>query len=518
MSKWNMAKKLRIIFGDQLTMGLAGLSAAAGKDDQILMMEVHDEASYVAHHKQKLVFFFSAMRHFANELVDKGYKVHYIKLTSVNSKGSFTETLQHFLKNRSFSEILITEPSEYRVFDEVMQWRASLKIPVNIIEDNRFFCSRAQFKAWAANKQQLLMENFYRYLRKQTGILMTRNGKPLKGQWNFDKQNRSKVPSDLAIPEVMRHPVDDITAEVIKLVEKRFPGNPGIAKNFNYAVSRRGAKKSLSQFVKARLANFGDYQDAMKAGEYTLFHSVISQYINVGLLLPDEVCRIAEDAYNKGSILINAAEGFIRQILGWREFIRGIYWLKMPQYQSLNFLTAKRQLPDFYWSAKTNMQCMQHVIQQSLDMAQSHHIQRLMITGNFALLTGIKPAEICAWYLAIYVDALEWVELPNTLGMALFADGGVVGTKPYAASGNYINKMSSFCKNCYYDVRKKTGDRACPFNYLYWDFLERNKDKLTQNHRLTFAYKGLAAKSPAEKDAIKASAKRFLRRLNESTD
>jgi deoxyribodipyrimidine photolyase-related protein len=473
-------------------------------------MEVCDEASYVPHHKRKIAFLFSAMRHFAKELVSRGLQVDYIPLNDKRSKGSFTATLQAYLQQQPAKALYITEPGEWRVLQEILSWEELLGIPVNLLLDDRFFCAVEEFRKWAKGKKLLRLENFYRWMRKKHGILMD-GSEPVEGIWNLDKENRKKLPRDIQLPARLRFEPDRITSDVLKLVEERFPKHFGSLEGFDFACSREEAKRAFAAFLDHCLPYFGPYQDAMKEGEYYLFHSCISQYLNCGLLDPHTVCEQAQLAYTEGRAPLQSVEGFIRQVLGWREFIRGIYWIHMPDYAELNSLDAKRPLPSFFWdSEKTDMRCMQHVIRQTEETATSHHIQRLMVTGNFALLAGLDPKAVCEWYLAVYADAYEWVELPNTLGMALFGDGGIVGSKPYAASGAYIHRMSDFCKDCPYNVKERSGDTACPFNRLYWDFLHRNAERLRTNPRMGFAYKNLDRMDSTELKAIRASADAFL--------
>lgn len=505
-------KTLRLILGDQLTHSLPILEDL-GAEDHVLMMEVYDEAAYVPHHPKKIAFLFSAMRHFSKELTDRGIKVHYIRLDSEESRSSFSETLEGFLEKESFNQVLVTEPGEWRVLEEFQKLEDSLEIPLKILPDTRFFCSIPDFKKWAKGKKSLLMENFYRLQRKEQGILLEENGKPAGGEWNYDKENRKAIKGAIKLPRPMHFKHDQITEEVLDLVRDRFSQNFGSLDHFWFAVTHTQAKRALSHFIEYALPQFGDFQDAMKKGEYYLFHSALSQYLNCGLLTPREICHAVEEAYSDGKVPINSAEGYIRQVLGWREFIRGIYWTFMPKYKSLNALGAKRPLPNLYWGGETKMQCMQHVVKQTEEEAHSHHIQRLMITGNFALIAGLDPAEVCEWYLAVYADAYEWVELPNTLGMALFADGGIVGTKPYAASGAYINRMSNFCKTCEYNVKDKTGEKACPFNYLYWDFLMRHESKFRQNNRMKMILTHLDRMTGEDKKTIQKQASAFLRSL-----
>jgi deoxyribodipyrimidine photolyase-related protein len=506
-------KTLRIVLGDQLSPDLSALDDIDRAHDTVLMMEVHDEGTYVRHHPKKIIFLFSAMRHFAEELQAQGCRVEYVRLDSSRSKGSFTATLQHFLKRRRFDRIVVTEPGEYRVLEALRAWEGATGLPVEIREDDRFCARREDFASWAAGKKQLLLENFYRALRKRTGLLMD-GREPAGGRWNYDKDNRKPAGEGLEFPPPPRFEPDETTRQVIRLVRDRFPDHFGEPEPFWFAVTREQAEAAFTHFLEASLPRFGDYQDAMITGESFLFHSVISPYLNAGLLDPRRLCEAAEAEYREGRAPINAVEGFIRQILGWREFVRGVYWHFMPDYAARNFLGARRPLPSLYWGGETDLHCLREVVRQTREEAYSHHIQRLMVTGNFALLTGVDPRAIHEWYLAVYADAYEWVEMPNTVGMATFADGGIVGTKPYASGGAYINKMSDFCGHCRYDVKQKTGEDACPFNYLYWNFLLSNYDRLKDNRRLALPMRQLQKFSPERVDEIKADARRFLAGLS----
>ncbi|MEM0906189.1 MAG: cryptochrome/photolyase family protein [Pseudomonadota bacterium] len=496
---------LRLILGDQLSQDIAALNDyEAG--DVVMGAEVHDEATYVPHHKQKIVLIFSAMRHFFAELDDAGFATRYWQL---GAHQSLFEAVRATAQEVGAKRIILTAPGEWRLLDEMETWSDRLGLPVEIRGDDRFFADHHTFQAFAAKRKTLKMETFYRQMRQETGILMEA-GEPVGGTWNYDAQNRKALPKGAVIPTVPTFTPDAITQEVMELVATRFCDHFGTLATFNWPVTRDEAEQALDDFIAVRLPAFGDYQDAMSVGEPFLNHSLIAPLINCGLLSPREVCARAEAAWRDGRAPINAVEGFIRQILGWREFIRGVYWLKMPEYAESNALNAARPLPDFYWTGRTKMRCMAQAIDQTRDHAYAHHIQRLMVTGNFALLAGIAPAEIEAWYLVVYADAYEWVELPNVHGMAIFADGGVFASKPYAASGSYINKMSNYCRGCSYDVKQKTGDDACPFNYLYWNFLISNEDKLRGNHRLSMIYKTLDRMDQRQRESIVASSERFL--------
>jgi deoxyribodipyrimidine photolyase-related protein len=447
------------------------------------MAEVMEEASYVPHHKKKIAFLFSAMRHFAESLREDGWTVDYVRLDDDGNSGSFTGELMRATRRHGPDRILATEPGEWRVRQDMETWADETGLPVEILEDDRFLCPHEEFRDWAEGRKALRMEYFYREMRRKTGLLME-DGKPAGGKWNYDAENRKPAKASLFMPQPHRVKPNQVTEEVLALVASRFAGNFGDLEPFWFAVTRKEAEAARDHFIAEALPDFGDYQDAMLAGEKFLYHSLLSFYINAGLLDPLETCRMAEAAWKSGDAPLNAVEGFIRQIIGWREYVRGIYWLKMPDYLELNFFDANRPLPEFYWTGETDMACLHDAITQTKEEAYAHHIQRLMLTGNFALLAGIDPKAVHEWYLAAYADAFEWVELPNTLGMSQYADGGLLGTKPYAAGGNYIRKMSDYCDGCRYDVKQKTGPDACPFNSLYWDFVSRNAHKLRTNPRM----------------------------------
>lgn len=497
---------LCLILGDQLSESISSLQGLDKANDLILICEVQEEATYVRHHKKKIAFLFSAMRHFAEELILQGFTVRYVKLDDPDNTGNLEGEVKRALSEINASRIIVTEPGEYRLLQVFKSWPDKFNLAVDIRPDTRFLCHIEGFKRWASGKKELRMEYFYREMRKQYNILMEPNGKPVGGQWNLDKENRKPPSKGMASPKRLSYKKSAITLEVLNLVRERFHDHFGTLEPFHFAVTRSQALKELQHFIDEILPQFGDYQDAMVAGEPYLYHSLISSYLNAGLLLPLEICSLVETAYRSGKAPLNAVEGFIRQILGWREYVRGIYWLHMPEYGQLNFLDAKRPLPEFFWTAKTNLFCVAEAVRHTRDYAYSHHIQRLMITGNFALLAGINPVEVCEWYLLVYADAYEWVELPNTLGMALFADGGIMASKPYAASGKYINRMSNFCQHCQYDPLQTTGEKTCPFNALYWDFLARHEDKLQGNQRLSYMYANWHKQMPEKQVAIRKQA------------
>lgn len=502
-------RTLRFILGDQLDPRMASLADLDPARDVVLMAEVAEETAYVGHHKQKIAFVLSAMRHFAEALRRSGVQVDYVRLDDPGNTGSLGGELRRAAARHRPELIVATEPGEWRVAEMMRDWREEADVPVEIRADGRFLCSRDEFARWAGDRRTFRMEFFYREMRRKTGFLM--NGvEPEGGRWNFDLENRKRLPRHLQSPHRPYPEPDGITREVLDLVARRFPDNFGDLEPFAWEVTREGAIAALDEFVSARLPGFGDYQDAMRSGAPFLYHSTLAPYINVGLLAPDEVCRAAEAAYRRGDAPLNAVEGFIRQILGWREFVRGLYWHLMPAYAETNALGAERPLPWFYWSGETDMACMAECIGDTRRHAYAHHIQRLMVTGNFALLAGIRPKEVAEWYLAVYADAFEWVELPNVQGMALFADGGMLGSKPYAASGAYIDRMSDYCGGCRYDVRRRQGPEACPFNLLYWNFLIENEGRLRANPRMAMPYRNLDRLDASAREAIRAEARAFL--------
>jgi deoxyribodipyrimidine photolyase-related protein len=505
-------KTLRLVLGDQLCRTISALRNMDHSHDVVFMAEVHDETTYVRHHKQKLVLLLSAMRHFAESLRAEGMCMDYVQLDDKGNSGSFTGELGRALSRHHVDHIVVTQPGEWRVWEMMQNWGEVFGRPVEFREDDRFLCSRAEFADWAKRGKNFRLEYFYRHMRRKTGWLMV-GDKPQGGSWNYDAENRKKLPRDFPIPPGHRFVPDAITRDVMTLVRKRFVDHFGDLESFGWAVTREDALETLQHFITNLLPQFGDYQDAMKAGQDCLFHSVLSPYINVGLLSPREVCEATLTAYHQGSAPLPAVEGFVRQILGWREFMRGVYWMKMPDYAQTNFLNAKRSLPDFYWTGETDMKCLREVIEATRRNAYAHHIQRLMITGNFALLTGVAPAQVEEWYLSVYADAFEWVEMPNTHGMALHADGGLLGSKPYAASGAYIDRMSDYCAGCAHDPKIKLGAKACPFNYLYWYFLIVNEARLKSNPRMALPCMSLARMTAEQRQQITEQAEQFLDRL-----
>lgn len=504
-----MTGRLVLVLGDQLTEEIAALQEADRETDTVVMAEVADETSYVPHHNKKIAFLFAAMRKFAKRLRASGWTVRYTKLEDPGNSNSIRGELLRRATETGFSEVYATQPGEWRL----IQLLEELPLEVHQFPDTRFFCSVQDFGLWAEGRKQLRMENFYRHMRRKTGILMD-GREPVGGKWNFDHDNRKPAPDDVEYSGPMQFAPDNTVHEVLDLAEARFKGSFGTLSPFWFATDSSQARRALAHFIERSLPKFGDYQDAMLKDDKFLNHSVLSIYINAGLLDPHEVCSAAEAAYWSGKAPINSVEGFIRQILGWREYLRGIYYLEGPEYTRQNILRHDRDLPDFFWTADTDMACIKKTVEQTRDEAYAHHIQRLMVTGNFALLAGIDPFQVHEWYLAVYADAYEWVEAPNVIGMSQFADGGVVGSKPYVSSGAYIDRMSNYCASCTYSVKTKSGLGACPFNPLYWHFLNRHRDRFERNPRMANMYRTFDRMDAERRDAALASAEDILARLN----
>lgn len=500
---------LYILWPDQLSLPL--LEEARKTKDIVLLAEAHHEFTHVKHHKKKIAFILSAMRHFKEELKQNNYasvvykpleeKIHF-----------YTDAVAEGVATHKPSRIITFRPSSYRQWLEIQKWEASFNIPVEIREDPRFFTTPQQFKKWAGDKKALRMEFFYREVRKSKGILMDGNS-PVGGKWNYDHDNRTPPKKGLKIPAPFWVEADDITQGALKDAAHYFNSHFGDLEPFGWATTRKDALDALDYFITHKIKNFGTYQDAMVTGEPWMYHAQLSFYLNVGLLTADECVKVVECAYVEESAPLNAVEGFIRQIIGWREYVRGIYWLKMPGYKSENFFDAKRPLPALYWGHQTKMNCLKQCVKETKENAYAHHIQRLMVLGNFALLAGLDPEGVNEWYMIVYGDAFEWVELPNVTGMILFADGGFLGSKPYIAGGNYINKMSDYCKSCAYNVKEKNGKSACPFNYLYWNFLITHHDKLKTNQRLGIVNKRVRDMPDSLKQTIQQEAQDFLESL-----
>ncbi len=500
--------RLVLVLGDQLSEDMAALRAA-DKSDVVVMAEVMEEASYVQHHPKKIAFIFAAMRKFAARLRNAGWTVEYTELDDTENAGSIVGELLRRAEQHGCDTVLATEPGEWRLIAALQE--APLK--VEVMEDDRFLASHKEFEGWAEGRKQLRMEYFYREMRRKTKLLME-GDKPAGDKWNFDHDNRKPAPDDVDFGGPMRFEPDETVEAVLDLVEARFGDNFGDVRPFWFATDQEQARRALTHFIKHALPKFGDFQDAMLNDNRFLYHAVISPYLNIGLLGWREICEAAEAAWKAGDVPINAAEGFIRQIIGWREYVRGIYFLEGPDYPSRNALGHNRDLPDFYWGAETKMNCVSKAVEQTGAEAYAHHIQRLMVTGNFALLAGIDPHQVHEWYLAVYADAFEWVEAPNTVGMSLFADGGIIASKPYVSSGAYINRMSDYCKSCAYKVSQKTGEGACPFNLLYWQFLMRHRDRFVKNPRMANMYRTWDRMDEARRETVLREADDWLARMD----
>jgi len=492
---------LRLILGDQLNINHSWL-----KEDPshavYLLMEVREEATYVRHHIQKITAFFLAMRAFADHLRELGMQVHFITLDDPSNKHSLAANVEVFIATGGYSAFEYQLPDEYRVRHALADVAKKLSVPTRVVDTEHFLTTPDFFSKVFAGHKRYTMELFYREVRRKYGLLME-DGKPIGNQWNFDAENRKKLPSSVIPPKPLEFSRD--VSEIASLLKRlNIPSIGSMdAERFVWPVTREESVKTLKYFCRNLLGQFGSYQDAMHTEYPFLFHSRLSFCMNVKLISPLEVVNAAIEAWrdSKGAISLAQIEGFVRQIVGWREFMRGVYWTQMPKYKTLNFLEARRHLPRYFWDGDTKMRCVKHAVTQSLEEGYAHHIQRLMVTGNFASLAGIHPDEVDAWYLGIYSDAIEWVQLPNTRGMSQFADGGIVGTKPYTSSAQYINKMSDYCSGCFYNFKEKFGERGCPFNSLYWDFLIRNRKKLEKNPRIGMGYRLLdkmAAKDVAK--------------------
>ena len=507
-------RHLVLILGDQLDERSSALENFDPKTDAVWMAEVSEESTHVWTHKARIAMFLSAMRHFRQTLTDMGVTVHYRQLDDKSNKGTFAKELQAAVKKLAPQKLIVTEPGEYRVREALQDVAKDAGVDLEIRTDRHFLCTTEEFARHVEGRKSLRMEFFYREMRKKTGVLMNK-GKPVGGEWNYDSKNRDSFGKQGpgSVPAPKRFAPDNITKDVFRLIEKHFPDHPGQLDNFDFPVSAEDAETALRDFIEHRLPNFGKYQDAMWTAEPYLYHSRLSAAMNLKLLDPRTVIKAAEEAYQSGHAPLPAVEGFIRQILGWREYVRGIYWLHMPAYLESNALGASQPLPAFYWTGDTDMACLSDAIGQTMTHGYAHHIQRLMVTGLFALLYGVNPQEVHEWYLAVYVDAVEWVELPNTVGMSQFADGGIMASKPYAATGKYIKRMSNYCSGCRYNPDKATGEDACPFTTFYWDFLQRHEEVLKQNQRMSLQVRNLEKKSEQELQAIRQQAEQLRKAL-----
>lgn len=505
------ARHLVVVLGDQLSLESAAFDGFDASRDLVWMAEVAGEATYVPSHKVRIAYFLSAMRHFAAEVRERGYQLAYRRLEAEDNSGQLDRELNAAVKEFRPERVVVIEAGEYRIEAMLESVASQAGVPLELRPDRSFFCSREEFRTWANQHEQLRLEFFYREMRKKSGVLMER-GKPVGDRWNYDPENRKAFGNagpGFLLPKPHQFVPDAITREVIELVEKRFPNHPGSLDNFNLPVTAGEAKAALDDFVSNRLADFGAYQDAMWTDEPFLYHSRISATLNLKLLHPRAVVMAVGDAYHRGTAPLAAVEGYIRQILGWREYVRGVYWTFMPEYIERNALDAQEKLPDLYWDGRTDMNCLKQAVGQTLAFGYAHHIHRLMITGLFALLFGAHPKEVHRWYLAIYWDAVEWVEMPNVTGLSQFADGGVMGSKPYIASGKYIERMSNYCEGCRYKPDQAVGNEACPFTTLYWDFLMRYERMLSSNMRTRMQVRNLARLPDERKEAIRKQASEF---------
>ncbi|UOD49625.1 cryptochrome/photolyase family protein [Orrella daihaiensis] len=491
---------LRLILGDQLNSQHSWFTQ---HDPQVhyILMEVRQETDYVLHHAQKVLGIFAAMRMFAENLKQAGHHVHYLAIDAANNTQDIPKNLDLISRQIGASRIQYQAPDEWRLDKQLQDWGKQADVTVEMVDTEHFLTERHTARAIFKGRKRWLMEQFYRTLRQQYGVLM-HDSQPIGDKWNFDADNRKawkgKPPSPA--DSRPRHNHSALWQTIVAAGIKTF-GNPQ-ADAFSWPLTRDEALTQLTYFVDYVLPNFGDYQDAMHTNEPYLFHSLLSFALNTKMISPKEVVDAAQQAYLSGNAPLAAVEGFIRQILGWREYVRGVYWSQMPGYTEQNELGHNNPLPDWFWTGRTQMQCLSESIGQSLEYAYAHHIQRLMVVGNFALLAGIDPQALHRWYLGIYIDAFEWVEAPNTLGMSQFADGGLLATKPYVSSAAYIGRMSNYCKGCRYDPKKRTGENACPFNALYWNFYERHAPSFEKNPRIGMAYRQLAKMTPDERAAI----------------
>ncbi len=512
-----MAATLRLVLGDQLDRTGPALRDVSPDDDVIVMAEVTAEIDRYPSHKQRVVLFLSAMRHLRNDLVEQGHTVDYQRLEDPDPAASLPDALSRAVRRHQPDRVVVARPGRWELQQQLSQACSALNVAFEVMEDDHFLVTPAEFAEWAEGRKRLTMEHFYRMMRKRLGVLLADSGEPEGGRWNYDEENREAFSFEPEPPDPRRFQPDEVTRGVIEIVERRFDQLPGSTGSFGWPVTPSQAEQALESFVSERLADFGRYQDAMWTSAPFLHHSLLSPALNLKLISPGKVVREVTRAYREGAAPLNAAEGFIRQVIGWREFIRGVYWLKMPDLISRNELCHEEQLPPLYWTGETDMACLRDTVGQLLQHGYAHHIQRLMVAGLFALLYGVRPSEVHDWFMALYVDSVEWVTLPNTVGMSQFADGGIVGTKPYVASGRYLERQSNYCAGCRFDPGEATGDSACPFTTLYWEFLDRHRKLLAGNHRMGFQLGNLSRKPDDEIQEIKRRAG-DLRRLARTGD
>lgn len=501
------ARDLVIVLGDQLATDSAAFDGYAAAIDAVVMMEVDEEATYIPQHRLRIAFFLAAMRHFRDALRERGWRVLYSEIDDPANRGTFAGELARRVEETGCERLLVVKPGDHRVEQSLRRTARDLGRPLEIREDRHFIVSPEAFDAFAAGRKSLVMETFYRRVRTRVGALME-GDQPLGGTWNLDAENRAafgkKGPPN--IPPPRGFVPDAMTQGVLEVVARRFATSPGSLAHFDYPVTADQARAALADFAETRLAGFGRNQDAMALGRPYLYHARLSCVLNLHLLDPREAVAAAERAHATGEAPLNSAEGFVRQIIGWREYIRGIYWREMPEYAGRNALDARLPVPRFMWTGETDMACVRAAVGQLIDHAYAHHIQRLMVLGLFNLLLGVDPYRVHRWHMSMYADAIDWVSLPNVLGMSQYGDDGLVGTKPYCASGNYINKMSDYCGSCRYDPKKATGDDACPFTTLYWDFLVRHRRRFAGNRRMGMQLRNLERKPADDVRAIRSRA------------
>ncbi len=502
-----------LVLGDQLSLDSAAFDDFDPQQDRVWMAENDQEATHVWCHQYRLVAFFAPMRHFAQAVRDTGYSLDYHALTAdkrVARGCSFTSILKQTLQHDKPTRVIVLQPGDYRVLEELKAVCAAQSVELEVREDRSFYCTPERFERWASGRKSLVLESFYRVMRAEHDLLMDGKNEPLGGQWNFDKDNRKPFgkTGPQNVPEPIAFEPDDVTREVMAMVAKRFEDHPGSLERFDLPVNRQQALQALDDFIQHRLPSFGDYQDAMWQGTKFLYHSRLSHALNLHLLSAREVVEAAITAFDQGDVELACVEGFVRQIIGWREFVRGVYWREMPSYAERNSLGCSDQqdVPSFFWDGQTEMACVRDSMRLLNETAYAHHIQRLMVLGLYSQLLGVHPLAFHHWHLAMYADAIDWVSLPNALGMSQFGDGGIIATKPYCASGNYIDGMSNYCKGCRYKPRQATGDDACPFTTLYWDFLARHEAQFRRNPRMTMQLKNLQRKDAAEMHEIRKRA------------
>ena len=507
-SKKGSIRRLVIVLGDQLNFDSPALANFDPEQDLIWMAEASEESTHVPSSKHRIALFLSAMRHFASEIEAKDWPIDYTYLTASDHSGTLAGELTKAISKFTPQEVHLTQPGEFRVLKDLEKVCKDSEIALSVHSDTHFFTEITDFEKFAKSRKQLRLEYWYRELRQRFNILME-DGEPVGGQWNFDTDNRLSFGKSgpPPVPAPFSIKPDLITQEVIDTVEKMFPNHVGALDNFSWPVNRAQALQALDMFINERLQMFGQYEDAMWTQEPWLYHSHLSAALNLKLLNPREVVNAAVNAYLKGKAPIASVEGFVRQILGWREFVRGIYWTQMPKYLQLNALNATHKLPSAFWNAKTEMNCLKETLEQTFNHGYAHHIQRLMVLGLYTLMFGVDPVYVHEWFLSVYVDAVEWVELPNTLGMSQFGDGGIIASKPYIASGKYVQRMSNYCGSCKFDPGLSTGNKACPMTTLYWDFLIKHQQLLAKNPRMGMQLKNLMRLDAEKIDAIKVAAK-----------